>query len=150
MTPKQAENLRVLIRHMETKCDRTLYMNSYFHRCGTPACALGEAASVPALAHCGIGRNTDEIHFFQAERAFGVGDRLFGLSSDNAFGKYHVTPQEWAAEARKVLAEHGYSMGDEKPIPSVRERLNAIYAGNVLEGFERDVAKLHARILGND
>lgn len=121
MNAQQAENLRVLIQHMETSVTRTLNMIKYFNKssdpeCCTPACAMGEAAFCPALAHIGIPRGgaflrTDYGHHFVDTRD---NARLFDIGSGNAFKTDVVTPMEWAAEARKVLAENGYSM-DVKP-----------------------------------
>lgn len=125
MNPQQAENLRILIRHMESNVVRTLDMGRYFNPCGTPACALGEAATIPALLARGLVVHAHEDGKLacpdnEAE-VFGLYDeaklnRLFGLSGSCAWRRSRVTPQEWAAEARKVLAEHGYAMDEPKPV----------------------------------
>lgn len=133
MNEQQAENLRILIRHMEG-LERTLHMNSFIHTdcvtlCQTPACALGEAMFHPALNARGLTRadkfNTGGLipacgddPDVRGTAFFGIsyedGNRLFGDFGQNAWMRCAVTPQEWATEARKVLAEHGYSM-DAKP-----------------------------------
>ena len=118
MNEQQAENLRILIRHMETKVKRTLDMSYYGDdECGTPACALGEAKVCAALSHCEWPEpfnGSDGLWPRHAAQAFGEGteNRLFGTAIGNAWRRAYVTPQEWAAEARKVLAENGYSMDD--------------------------------------
>jgi hypothetical protein len=88
MNPQQAENLRILIRHMETKVTRTLSMDAITGPCGTPACAFGEAACMP--------------HF-----------NALGLV---ALPKSSFCSVAWHGKetmlARKVLAEHGYTMDD--------------------------------------
>lgn len=113
MNTQQAENLRVLIRHMETDVNRTLEMNRY-GTCGTPACALGEACVAPGLANIGLPKNFDDLHFGVHGRYFAATSddvrRLFGIHTENAWRRSSVTPQEWAIEARKVLAEHCYTM----------------------------------------
>lgn len=57
----------------------------------------------------------------------GDGSRLFGTrDGGNAWGSNSVTPQEWAVEARRVLAWNGYAMGDEKkpePFPAFMAKL---------------------------
>lgn len=115
MNKQQAENLRALIRHMETKCERRLDMTVYF-RCGAPACALGEACAVPALVNLGVNPTAvmdDALSLVY--RLFGdVYSRLFSGNLHRFPERHSVSPQEWATEARKVLAEHGYSM-DDKP-----------------------------------
>lgn len=137
MNPQQAENLRILIRHMETKVTRTLNMGRVTGDCGTPACAFGEAACMPHFNAIGLsamgrsafmdvlwqGRETclgaiaDEIFGTDGDGFFLGGDggsraRLFGASMRNAWKRNDVAPKEWAIEARKVLAENGYSMDD--------------------------------------
>lgn len=121
MNAQQAENLRILIRHMEGLKRPGLNMDTYFEPCGTPACALGEACTVPALVDAGIvtWRFGDRVMVSGHRDAFGFTEgkhtmRLFGSATTNAWKRADVTPQEWAIEARKVLAENGYSM-DEKP-----------------------------------
>ena len=104
MNAQQAENLRILIRHMETNVTRTLYMDSY-EKCGAPACALGEAKA--------IGLIKDEQDEHRCSREFGCSHTgIFSMAIINPWGRADVTPQEWAIEARKVLAENGYSMDD--------------------------------------
>jgi hypothetical protein len=139
MNATQAENLRILIRHMETKCNRTLDMDRY-GSCGTPACAYGEACVLPHFNAQGLHLNDASPSLMRGE-IFGEGGhvrRLFGGSGFNKWGRDAVTPQEWALEARKVLAENGYSMDDAKPIPTIRAHLDAIYAGQLDESQELD------------
>lgn len=125
MNAQQAENLRVLIRHMETRCHRTLDMGKYFASCGAPACALGEATVCGLVEREGTNMSAESYPYtFSPDNergpVFGLEKRhaahLFGMSDDNAWRRDHITPQEWATEARKVLAENGYSM-DVKPDP---------------------------------
>jgi hypothetical protein len=120
MNPQQAENLRILIRHMEGGNVKELYMPLSDHTCGTACCAMGEARRIGISGATILPGDIGAISP-SARRAFGMNEsnghpqswiRLFG---GNLRGNYRPTPQEWAAEARKVLAEHGYSMGDEKP-----------------------------------
>jgi hypothetical protein len=127
MNAQQAENLRILIRHMETKCNRMLNMTTVGD-CGTPACALGEAAFVVdgLREHFVRSRSTYEM----AAELFGLpynpgGDapiyRIFGAQLN---GERFVSPQKWAIEARKVLAENGYTMdgdGFDRFMAKVRE-----------------------------
>lgn len=128
MNPTQAENLRILIRHMDT-LGRTLYME-VFSRCGTPACALGEACTIKALNARGLlpgGEDSDwgfipthaGIDDVRGRSFFGIdvpqSERLFDSRHGNAWKRADVTPQEWAVEARKVLSENGYSMDEPKP-----------------------------------
>ena len=118
MNAQQAENLRILIRHMETNVKRTLEMPL------PSLCAIAVAREVPALVAQGLPAATSlwvprSYHDEVAQDFFGLlawhhpslyYGRLFGASLN---GKRQVTPQEWAAEARKVLAENGYSMDDD-------------------------------------
>lgn len=138
MNATQAENLRILIRHMETNVKRTLDMRRIRNPvCGTPACAWGEACMVPEL----------QVHFgtLEARRVgvlpmevFGHGTCLFGTSIN---GKADVSPLEWAIEARKALAEHGYTMDDDKPAPTF-ERFMERVREPVLNATEEAGAKL--------
>lgn len=110
MTPQQAENLRVLIRHMEKNVTRMLDMSRYQNACGTPACALGEAQAIGLIKSC------EKEHI--SGECFGIENglrraRLFGTCVTNAWGRSNVTPKEWIVEARRMLAEDGYSMGDD-------------------------------------
>lgn len=121
MNTQQAENLRALIRHMETNCKRILDMSRYFKSsCNTPACAFGEACMVPALQAQGL-RTDKDCSRLSEDSLFGAGTmrRLFGTRSTNSWKRADVTPQEWAIEARKVLAENGYTM-DTPPDPFKR------------------------------
>lgn len=133
MNPTQAENLRILIRHMET-LPRMLTMNTFFAmhdpECKTPACALGEATTLARFRDIlSVSRTSAGGWVHGGRAAFGATERLFGTKTENAFGTNAVTPQEWAVEARKVLAENGYSMDEPKPVPSVAERLALVVAG---------------------
>lgn len=116
MNATQAENLRVLIRHAEGAMTRTLDMNSIRHNCDSPACMLGEAICVLRIPEMIVGEeliSTEGIwpsvvaHYSEAAE-----HRLFGMGGTNAWKRASVTPQEWAIEARKVLAENGYEMTD--------------------------------------
>lgn len=120
MTEQQAENLRTLIRHMESNVTRMLDMGKVHNACGTPACAIGEAAyagiaglRIPRAdaTECCVmldGRTT-----FYRDAALDV----FGNTSLFAPRLSDVSPQEWAAEARAVLAENGYSMVPRVSVP---------------------------------
>src|SRR6185369_4282913 len=114
MNAQQAENLRILIRHMENNVTRTLNMDNYYEPCGTPACALGEA-QVMGLVRNGL------LWEHDCGPTFGLcselSDRLFGIGRHNVWKRSSVTPKEWADEARKVLAAHGYAMDEPKVDP---------------------------------
>lgn len=154
MTPEQAKNLSILIRHMETKVTRTLNMNSY-HRCGTPACAIGEAACMPHFQALGLKLvRTSALQFRGIEGHGRASEELFGLSdgerdrifgdwfADNAWNASEITPKQWAAEARKVLAENGYSMDDAKEWADEKVRavtvLDAILSKDPSPAFDND------------
>lgn len=120
MTPQQAKHLSVLIRHMETTTVAKLEMGYISNRCGTPACAIGHAA------HLGIGGLSYPKGGMSALRRDGrpcnldAADDIFGVHYARLFagylnGKRNPAPREWAAEARKVLTENGYSMDDGFP-----------------------------------
>lgn len=118
MTPQQAENLRILIRYMETRPVERLDMSCIDH-CGTPACAWGHARTLDAFK--GYESLLCAADLFGLEGIdHGSLAHLFGQSLLVYRGKDLVrmvdypTPQQWADEARKVLVEHGYSMdGDD-------------------------------------
>lgn len=138
MNEKQADNLRILIRHMEAKVSRTLDMDKFFEPCGTPACAYGEACMVPEFQAQGLRPAPCPAYGFKpsVSRELGlfgqaVTLRLFGAGCSNAWGRGKVTPQEWAIEARKVLAEKGYSMDAPKPAPTFKA-----FMAKVLEPVE--------------
>lgn len=129
MNATQAENLRILIRHMETKVTRALDMCRIFVEstdewgCGTPACALGECTVIPELraqgmdSWLGCARELDSGD--PRGPVFGLSvvdsNRIFGEDHRNVWKRGDLTPQEWAVEARKVLCENGYSMDEAKP-----------------------------------
>lgn len=117
MNPQQAENLRILIRHMENNVTRTLNMDRDYEACGAPACAAGEASTVAALRAAGMpGRCSVTVGgwFPEQQEVFGFSTpeswRLFGMGNYNAWKRTNVSGKEWAVEARKLLGEHGYAM----------------------------------------
>lgn len=150
MNAQQAENLRILIRHMETKCERQMLNMLRVHElCGTPACALGEACAIASLGLARAGKEGSGCalliagryagYFEAASIVFGCADkdvdRIFGGSVRNVWRRNDVTPQEWAVEARKVLAENGYSMEPQDDgfgafVAKVREPLPVEVAGD--------------------
>ncbi|HEX3156732.1 MAG TPA: hypothetical protein VHV32_19035 [Candidatus Angelobacter sp.] len=124
MNPQQAENLRILIRHMETLKVPELGMIRERNLCGTPSCAMGHARTVGAL---GIPSSIDlfsaAINYFGLDPETRILNRnswcrLFGASlvvwgnDDVPRSSFTPPPKTWAVEARKVLAENGYSMDD--------------------------------------
>lgn len=126
MTPEQARNLQVLTAHMDA-LPRTLDMET-IHICGTPACAIGEAACMPHFVAQGLkifgeddfefcGDNCTEHE--AAIKLFGISRpescALFGYSRFNAWGRGNVTGPEWAAKAREILAAHGYPAAPAEP-----------------------------------
>lgn len=121
MNAQQAENLRTLIRHMETNVTRTLYMPIISESCGTPACAMGEACMVESFGlsfnkgwNYSLFLNGTSINLGDAaERVFG--DAKCKLFNGHLRGASRPSPHDWAIEARKVLAEYGYSMDEPKP-----------------------------------
>ena len=110
MNAKQANNLRVLADHIDAKgADLDLFN---FQRC-----ALSAALEVPELVRqglqrffAGIGVLGHPTSFHAAQHLFGVSDveawRLFALGSASL--PPHCTAAQWTAEARRVLAAHGY------------------------------------------
>lgn len=113
MNAQQAENLRILIRHMETNVQRTLDMRwissncSQENPCGTPACAWGEACMVPELhAELGTLETRKTLGIFPCFGEYAA-CRLFGTRLND---KTDVSPKEWAQVARAILAKCGYTM----------------------------------------
>jgi hypothetical protein len=72
------------------------------HTCGTTACALGWAATMPYFRRLGL-RFNDNLTVDGDEEIFPVGsqkwDKLFGGSNKDK------TPKEWAKRARGLLKE---------------------------------------------
>lgn len=106
MNAQQAENLRVLIRHMEAQ-DPALGME-HIHECGTPSCAWGHALYIRELAANGLTSDTLNLWSVFGHNTGGI----FCAARNNPWGRNQVTGREWGAGARKVLAERGYSMDD--------------------------------------
>ena len=121
MDQNQANNLRILADHMAGLA-RQLNMNC-IHSCGTPACAIGEAACLPAFQAQGLSLDQghpnrvkmNDVQEWYAPVAFILfgldrdrADWLFGTSVENAWRRQAVTGPEWSAKAREILAAHGY------------------------------------------
>lgn len=149
MNATQAENARAIIRHMESKPVERLFMPLVVHPCGTPACALGHAATARIAGfsyEAGCLRRNDErvVRLEEVTDAFGLpfhqffGGRLY--TADGAALR-DPTPAQWADEARMVLAEHGYTMDDDKPAMTF-ERFMEIVRKPVLTSTEEAGAKL--------
>ena len=110
MNAKQANNLRVLADHIDAKgADLDLF--------NFGCCAFSAALEVPELVRqglqrlgAGIGMPEYYTSFHVAQHLFGVSDmeswRLFALGSASL--PQHCTAAQWATEARRVLAAHGY------------------------------------------
>jgi hypothetical protein len=122
MNAQQADNLRILIRHMEGNVKRTLDMSRVMDLCGTPACALGECTLIPAF-ECKPSRDCAGSHVLLSGMHMSYAkavDTLFGSvcrpifesSILNAWRRSEVDPLVWATKAREVLAENGYTMDD--------------------------------------
>lgn len=104
MNAQQAENLRVLIRHMEAQ-NPALGM-SHIHECGTPSCAWGHALYIRELAAQGLTVSAPDLWTVFGNDTGGI----FCPAGSNPWGRNQVTGQEWATAARWVLTERGYSV----------------------------------------
>lgn len=144
MNAQQANNLMVLIRHMEANVTRTLDMSLY-ERCGSPACALGEAEAI------GLIESAEREHVYGEVFGKPYPRNIFSIECANPWKRNDVTPQEWALEARKLLADHGYSMDSDpgytrfmnklqEPVPvrAFNERfVNAGFSADRTDDYER-------------
>ncbi len=106
MDSKQASNLFFFARHMEGR-DGEMDMN------GLNTCVLGEMYAIQHFAALGFIDRPGFNEFTKAREIFGIDtkerDRLFGQKYSNVWQRQYITGPEWAAEALRVLAEHGYS-----------------------------------------
>lgn len=84
--------------------------------CGTKACALGWAATIPSLRRAGLkveATQASERPVARARRVFGLNDDQFRalFTTSSFFGGEEgpmdgaTTPQKWAKQARKLLRE---------------------------------------------
>jgi hypothetical protein len=108
MNAQQAENLRILIRHVESLPILNMVRPwPYDEKPGCAICEARRAGLVPAEPCI-----EDLAHTFYAVDA----RRLFSgtLRVDGKFIK-KPTGAQWAAEARKVLSENGYAMDEPTP-----------------------------------
>lgn len=127
MTAVHAQNLRTAANHMDG-LTRTLNMSD-IHVCGTPACAMGEIACMPNFARQGLALHNEHGLALNgnATNEFAMAEHLFGLRGDEATALFswtgnhwhrkNVTGPEWATEARRILAAHGY------PVTKAPERI---------------------------
>lgn len=121
LTAQHVANLNILADFMETlnapEFTMTRYVNHSFPEpCGTPACALGWACTVPQLQARGLDfgrlRNHEiDAPHEMAKMAFGPCYTDMFRSSLAASIK---TPKEWAEHCRAKLAEWGYAPTQDK------------------------------------
>jgi hypothetical protein len=82
---------------------------SDLHSCGTAACALGWAMTVPAFRRAGLVMEFDfggQAYVENSHEVFGIDSDFFGLDEwDLLFGPNNKdrTPKEWAKRVRKLL-----------------------------------------------
>ena len=96
--------LLLLARFMETKVPRKGFtMETYFHACGSPACVLAWATTIPSLRRAGLD-GVDAVFSFRTVRdVFGItGAQWVYLFADSSIR----TPKQAAANIRRVVAEH--------------------------------------------
>lgn len=112
MNPKYVQNISTLIHFMRVLHHEGFTMSRYQNECGTPACALGWASTIPALQAQGI---TDVMFtkILQNGSPSECARRVFGeyidLFSSNLCRRIK-TPQEWAEHATNWLKEQGHDV----------------------------------------
>lgn len=122
MNPQQADSLRILADFLECGVCGKFDMDLYFHtdrECGTRACALGWATTIPALQQRGLRRSGSGMPEFGLNRGLEAASEFFGLdhmeacrlfSPNTPVSRVWGEAKEAAAEIRLLLAEHGYAM----------------------------------------
>src|SRR5258706_8933085 len=103
LTAEQVKNLNILADFMDGLNDPTFTMTRFVHSCGSPACALGWACTLPSLKAQGLDLQIIEkgggACVDAARKVFG-GYALLFIGSGN--GEIR-TPQQWAAYCRAFL-----------------------------------------------
>lgn len=91
-------NVLKLINFMERLDDPDFTMGRFFHRCGSPACALGWATKL-------FGGTKSNVGMDYSTRIFGA-EAYWHLF--DGFRHGHIkTPQQWATHARQFLKDNG-------------------------------------------
>jgi|SRR5712675_2362070 len=112
LTAEQVKNLNILADFMDGLSDPRFTMSRFTHECGSPACALGWACTIPSFKAQGLNIKSVErggsMAVDPAHEFFGGYSPLF--SGANAT---HIhTPQQWAAHCRSFLKSNGYPTTD--------------------------------------
>lgn len=114
------DRLETLAKHLETVPPETFNLGSW--KCGTTACAMGHACSIPSFRRAGL-RLEKEMEWgeavfipsFKCEQDFDAAQRFFGISQSDS---YHLfDPMEYPNyertrkqtvinRIRKFIAQH--------------------------------------------
>lgn len=105
LTERNVNNISTLIHFMDGLKDAKFTMQYFQHECGSPACALGWAATIPELKAVGLISPQELTYpFAMAREVFGSGRELFSASISVD------TPQQWADHARAFLKSQGHKV----------------------------------------
>lgn len=158
MTPQQASNLNVLQNFMDSpipksRLDMNLWQQDGFsaNDCGTRACALGWACTIPQLQAQGLRMRKARTHYgdsvstpciAEATGALDSARKLFGLKEEEslylfqqngpASGRTWDDPAEVAEAIRSVMRRHGYEPTVIREAEFVRFMERATAADSVL------------------
>lgn len=111
MQQQHVENISTLIHFMDGLNDPKFDMGRFVHGCGTPACALGWACTVPALKDVGLELKVLK-EVTSTASVLEMVHRVFGEVFGDLFAgnRSITTPQEWADHARELLRMHGHKV----------------------------------------